>query len=36
MTGNRTFMARKETVQRNWFLIDATGVTAVRLLRASL
>ena len=31
MTGNRTFMARKETVQRNWFLIDATDVPAGRL-----
>lgn len=31
MTGNRTFMARKETVQRNWYLIDAAGVPAGRL-----
>lgn len=31
MTGNRTFMARKETVQQDWFLIDAAGVPAGRL-----
>ena len=31
MTGNRTFMARKETVQRSWYLIDAAGVPAGRL-----
>ena len=28
---NRTFMARKETVQRTWYLIDAEGVPAGRL-----
>lgn len=31
MTGNRTFMARKENVQRTWYLVDATGVPAGRL-----
>ena len=31
MTGNRTFMARKETVQHNWYLIDAKDVPAGRL-----
>ncbi len=31
MAGNRTFMARQETVQRSWYLIDAEGVPAGRL-----
>lgn len=32
MTGNnRTYMARKETVQRSWYLVDATDVPAGRL-----
>ena len=32
MTGNnRTYMARKETVQRSWYLIDAENVPAGRL-----
>ena len=31
MIGSKSFMARKETVQRSWFLIDAEGVPAGRL-----
>ena len=31
MTDTRTFMARKETVQRDWYVIDATGISLGRL-----
>ncbi len=31
MTGNRTFMARKETVQRDWYVIDGAGIPLGRL-----